>query len=473
MRREMAKSLLGFSYAYLSKGMPFAAADFHRAMIREIGDPANRRLEVLGFRSSAKSYYGSLALPLWAALEHPEKYPFIILIGDRFSQASLTIANLKNELDHNLGLKADYGVVAGGDPERWKLEGSEWQKQNLVLSNGVRIIARSRGQRIRGMRHLNARPSLVVVDDPEDLEWVKSKQNRDKSFQWLTSEIIPAMDERTGKLLLIGNLLHSDGLLSRMKPRMQKVLEYPLVKDYQGTDWKGMWDHCTWKAKYPTPESLEEMATTIGPSAWAREYLLRIVPEERQIVKPEDIRYYDASPKSAPLGLTGHGIDLAFTQKESSDFTAIVSGDIYYVDAENPLKQGNTPKIFVRPNPFHEKFFFYDVVPHLKELSRQSGSDIFYVEANGTQIMAVTEMEQAGLPVKPMYPKADKRARLQVIAQYIKRGLVLFPRTGCEELLQEIFGLGAESNDDLVDGLVYLVMGLVEDGFGVQKIWWI
>jgi len=38
------------------------------------------------------------------------------------------------------------------------------------------------------------------------------------------------MEERQGKLLLIGNLLHADGLLARMKPKMQKVLEYSLVK---------------------------------------------------------------------------------------------------------------------------------------------------------------------------------------------------------------------------------------------------
>jgi len=32
-------------------------------------------------------------------------------------------------------------------------------------------------------------------------------------------------------------------------------------------------------------------------------------------------------------------------------------------------------------------------------------------------------------------------------------GTVLFPRTGCEELLQEVFGLGTEAHDDLVDAL--------------------
>ena len=57
--------------------------------------------------------------------------------------------------------------------------------------------------------------------------------------------------------------------------------------------------------------------------------------------------------------------------------------------------------------------------------------------------------------------RGGKRARLQIVATYIKNGTVLFPRTGCEEMLGEIFNLGIESHDDLCDALVYMVLGLV------------
>jgi hypothetical protein len=40
-----------------------------------------KRLEVIGFRGCAKSTMASLALVLWAALEHPDKYPFIIMLA--------------------------------------------------------------------------------------------------------------------------------------------------------------------------------------------------------------------------------------------------------------------------------------------------------------------------------------------------------------------------------------------------------
>ena len=70
-------------------------------------------------------------------------------------------------------------------------------------------------------------------------------------------------------------------------------------------------------------------------------------------------------------------------------------------------------------------------------------------------------------------PQGDRRARLQVVAPHIKNGTVLFPRSGCEELLGQIFNIGVESHDDLNDALVYLLQGLARQGLELPKISWI
>jgi hypothetical protein len=57
---------------------------------------------------------------------------------------------------------------------------------------------------VRGLRHLQHRPKLVVVDDPEDGELVRTKENRDKADRWLHSEVMPGLDARKGKLVVIG-----------------------------------------------------------------------------------------------------------------------------------------------------------------------------------------------------------------------------------------------------------------------------
>ena len=432
------------------------------------------------FAAQASQPSAPLALPLWAALEHPEKYPFIILVADSSRQATLNISAIKYELETNSLIKQDYGEIKGNVIEDFSLqgEGEEWQKQNIVLSNGVRILARSRGQKVRGLRHLQHRPKLVVVDDPEDGEWVRTKENRDKTDRWLHSEIAGGLDARKGKLVVIGNLLHMDALLSRLRAPGTgfKVLEFPLIRDGDGTPL----ERCTWPAMYPTEQSLKDKERDMGPIAWSREMLLKIVADEGQIITPEDIHYYDEIPPMnettndkgetmrIPVlaSLKGHGVDLAISEKESADYTAIVSGDVYYVE--------DAPKIYVRANSYNEHVNFHETMKHVRSIPGQrGGANIFFVEDIGYQKAAVQEMERALLPVVPMKPTTDKRSRLQVVAPYIKNGTVLFPRAGCEELLGQVFNLGVESHDDLVDALVWLIQGLVEQGLDLPKIHWI
>jgi phage terminase large subunit-like protein len=468
-RKESRKHLLGFSLIYLTGYFTDPPASFHPKLIHTLEDTREKRLEIIGFRGSGKSTFGSLALPLWAALERPEEYPFIILISDSARQATLNISAIKNELETNALLKQDYGEIKGTAIEDFSLkgDGEEWQKQNLVLSNGVRILARSRGQKVRGLRHLQHRPKLVIVDDPEDGEWVRTKENRDKTERWLRSEVMGGLDARKGRLIVIGNLLHMDALLSRLRVQGSgfKVLEFPLI-DASG--------HCTWPAMYPTEKSLKDKERDMGPVAWQREMLLRIVAEEEAIITPEDIHYYDEWPKGATASIKGNGIDLAISQKESADYTTNVSGDVFYVEDRPPYGPGDTPKIFIRPKPYNEHVTFHDFLKYVRGIpGERGGANIFFVEDVGYQKAAIQEMERALLPVVPMRPTTDKRSRLQTVAPLIKNGTVLFPRTGCEELLGQVFNLGVESHDDLCDALVWLLQGLSEQGLELPKIRWI
>lgn len=69
-----------------------------------------------------------------------------------------------------------------------------------------------------------------------------------------------------------------------------------------------------------------------------------------------------------------------------------------------------------------------------------------------------------------MKPFGDKAARLQVAANYIKNGTVLFPRKGCEDLLNQLLGFGVESKDDMVDAMTYAILGLVENGLEMLMV---
>jgi phage terminase large subunit-like protein len=205
-----------------------------------------------------------------------------------------------------------------------------------------------------------------------------------------------------------------DALLSRLKARGTgfKVLEYPLI------DAKGV---CTWPAMYPTEQSIKDKERDMGAIPWQREMLLKIVADEDQIIKPEDIHYYDEIPTTG-AALKGHGIDLAISQKENADYTTIVSGEVFYVE--------KAPKIFIRADPYNEHVTFHNFMQRVRNIPGEvGGANLFFVEDVGYQKAAIQEMERAMLPVVPIRPTTDKRSRLQVVAPYIKNGTVLFPRS--------------------------------------------
>jgi hypothetical protein len=88
IRRAAAKTLKGFCLTYLPHHFPADLSDFFDEMAHALEDPDCKRLEIIGFRGCAKSTMASLALVLWAALEHPDRYPFIIMLADPPHQLS-------------------------------------------------------------------------------------------------------------------------------------------------------------------------------------------------------------------------------------------------------------------------------------------------------------------------------------------------------------------------------------------------
>jgi hypothetical protein len=201
IRRAAAKTLKGFCLTYLPHHFPADLSDFFDEMSGAFENYDIKRLEIIGFRGCAKSTMASLALVLWAALEHPDKYPFIIMLADTRSQASINAATVQHELRNNDLILKDYGHlkykrIDDPRPEPTLESDEDWQAMNCVLDNGVRILSRSRGQKIRGLKHRQYRPSLIVADDVEDLDWVRTQENRDKSARWMRGNVLPSIEER-------------------------------------------------------------------------------------------------------------------------------------------------------------------------------------------------------------------------------------------------------------------------------------
>jgi hypothetical protein len=113
----------------------------------------------------------------------------VIMLADTRSQASINAASVQHELRNNELILKDYGHLKykrldDPRPEPTLEIDEDWQAMNCVLDNGVRILSRSRGQKIRGLKHRQHRPSLIIADDVEELDLIRTQENRDKGDRW-------------------------------------------------------------------------------------------------------------------------------------------------------------------------------------------------------------------------------------------------------------------------------------------------
>lgn len=436
-------SFLYFFHFYYAHYVKYETADFQKEIIHNLEKSATENLYVVAFRGSGKSTMVTTAYPIWAILGKQQKKFCMIFCQTRI-QAKQHMMNIKNELEGNDLLKKDLGP--------FQEESDEWGSYSLVFNkSGARITVASTEQSIRGSRHNEHRPDLIICDDVEDVQSTKTREGRDKTYQWLYGEVIPAGDRKT-RLIIVGNLLHEDSLLMRIKDDIENKRSRGVFKQYPLLDAE---DNCLWLGKYPEAKDIEEQKMSVASEiSWQREYLLRIIPSDDQVIYPEWIQFYDELPGTKHKAYRGTyaGVDLAISTKDSADYTAIVSAHVY--------SRREKMRIYILPNPIKQKLNFpaqVDLMKNFKNTQMPRRQDTLFVESVAYQEALPQMLELNGVEAESVKPKGDKRTRLSLTSTSIKSGIIKFPRHGCEDLIQELVGFGVEKHDDLADAFSLLI----------------
>ena len=96
----------------------------------------------------------------------------------------------------------------------------------------VRIRGIGVNVKIRGTNYKRFRPDLIILDDVENDENVNNSLQRDKLYNFFTKAILklPSRTAHRWNVLVVGTVLHFDGLISRVKKRKDTLsFSYPLV----------------------------------------------------------------------------------------------------------------------------------------------------------------------------------------------------------------------------------------------------
>ena len=450
VRRAVTReSHLMFFHVYFPKYVKYEIAEFQKDIFRITEDQSNKLACIVAFRGSGKSTLVTFSYSLWSILGVQQK-KFVLIICKTQAQAKQHMTNLRHELENNKLLRSDLGPFQ-------EETGGEWAMSSIVFKNtNARITIASTDQSIRGIRHHEHRPDVIILDDVEDLNSTKTLEGRNKVFDWFTREIIPLGDLGT-RILLIGNLLHEDSLMMRLKKKI-------LHKELNGVfHWFPLVDEdnkCLWPGKFDSPEKIEDLRKNVANElAWQQEYLLNIISDSTRVIFPEWIKRYDESQVIKNINSIYVGVDLAISQRDTGDYTAIVSILLTF-DKEKPT-------IYVLPNPVNKRMTCPDAVKEMK-IFRTSLKKIynhepnFIVESNGFQEIYVQALADTGSSVKGIRNMTDKRSRLALTSNMVREGTILFPENGCEDLVTQITGFGIEGHDDLADAFVMAVLETLE-----------
>lgn len=427
-----------FFYFYFPHYTEFPIAPFHEEIFHITQDTSIRSTVILGFRGCGKSTLLTLSFPLWSILGE-QKIKHVLILSKTQQKAQTLLQQIKYELETNELLKKDLGP--------FQEERNGWNLVSLYLPYyDAKITAASTEQSIRGIRHKQYRPQLIICDDLEDMDSVRTKEGRDKIYNWLIGDVIPAGSRYT-RLMIVGSLLHEDSLIKRLQKNIEENKMRGIYREYPILDKQ---DNCTWPGKFPNQESIdEEKAKGITEIVWLREYLLRIVSDTGRVVHPEWIHYYDYEkelPGDEHFVQTYVGVDLAISEKDNADRTAIVAMRIYHL--------GDKKYAYIMPFPFNDNVGFPDQVMQIKLLAtntKEYRNPKIFVEKVAYQESIIQHCQSLGIQVEGVPPHGDKRERLILTTAAIKEGLILFPQKGVEDLILQLIGFSVEKYDDLAD----------------------
>lgn len=449
VRREIArKSHYGFFCIYLANYIKYPTAPFQRQIFKLCGNDNIKTFAITAFRGSGKSTIVSLSYPIWAMIRKSKK--FIVILSQNQSQCELILANIRSELEKNELLIADFG------PFRQVQTTPKWSAETLYIeSYDCMITCISSGSSIRGIRHKQHRPDLIIADDVEDISSTKNKESRDKAFSWFSGEVIPAGDSDT-KIIAVGNKLHEDCLMMRLKTAIEDktfsatYMEFPLL-DCQGA--------CIWPQKFASKADIESLkSSVVSESSWQREYLLKIVPQDDAIVLREWIQYYDTLSEDSNLSYIATGVDLAISTSSRADYTAMVSANVY--------GEASSLEIYILPYPVNKRISYPETLETIKKLSKSLGNGYptnMFIEEVSYQKALIEQLISDGYPAEGVKVAGqDKRQRLTLTTHLIKSGKIKFSKNGCEALISQLTCFGYEAHDDLADAFAILILKIME-----------
>jgi predicted phage terminase large subunit-like protein len=342
------------------------------------------------------------------------------IISGNDELAKKFLNEVKNELESNEELSRVYNE---GRP--FKSGRARWTEHEIVLADArkgqgaisgkdVSIFAIGRGGQISS-RHCD----LLIADDVESAETVKTETVRNSTAQWWAREVIPVLSPG-GKFIVVGTRKSHVDLYQRLIDDPTWVT----IKDAASvwrTDLLPV-EEPIWPEMWSKPALLVRKATLDKSDvlAWSQEYLNKPLPSSTQMFHPELWPQYVDEPHSMAMRDDISVLqywDLAISEKTTADFTVGICAG---VDMDN-----NMYLLEVRRGHWDFNMTLNQIGSLGASYPRVAGVGI---EEVAYQASAVQEAaRRTMLPIIPVHVDKDKVTRARLVEARANVGKVIRP----------------------------------------------
>jgi predicted phage terminase large subunit-like protein len=406
-------------------------APFHKEIFSTL--KTHKRVAIAAPRGHGKSKIISFGWVMWNLLCNIDSH-FIIIISNNYANACDYLRPIKEEIEHNRLLREVFG----------ELKSDKWSENEAEFTHRKKIIVGGNELKIRGKTYLEHRPDLIVIDDAEDDELVRSEQRRENFEKWLLYSLTPAMTlTNKDQIVLIGTILHRASQLSKLMEGEGKYREW-YSKKYEARNREGT--KALWEDKI-TLEWLKREEEK-DPYRFAQEFMNNPVPYEHALFKSEYFDNYDEPPKNLIINFT---VDLACTDKSYSDYTVILPvgideyGDMWVL----PYTRGK----YIDPDKIIDLMFS---AMNICKGGWKFGK--FGVEKNAFQRFLIKNFQKERkkrnlhFPIYEIQAKGDKTQRIAQLQPLFAAGDIHI-RNNMLDLKQELLDFPRAQHDDISDAL--------------------
>lgn len=452
---KLRDSILLFGKVVMPRTFYLPSPEFHHEIAQVLEDKNKRYINIIAPRGSAKSSLIAGVYVLHHILFAPGQ-KLVLLTSRTQYHAILLLQTIKDILEYSEAFRGLFGY--------WGQQSAKkWTSTEITLKDGSAIICKGTGQQVRGLKVGNQRPTLIIIDDPEDENNTKTSEAMESNLRWLLQSVVPSIDSHKGRIVIIGTPLHERCMVMLIKEASGwMTLHYKYLNTNSDGKVVSLWPEMK---SVETLESIKKDHDEMGRlSIFYKEYQCEVIGNEDQLFKEKYLNYYDGEYADGAITMkdgkkipvfTFMGVDPASSTKETADYSAVVT---IAVDKDN--NRYILPYIRKRVTPMH----LADIIIaqyHKYKPERTRIETVGYQEMLREYLRAEADEKGiyiSGLEIKEN-PRNSKSSRLESMQPIFARGKVFLLRDQ-REMIDELLLYPRGKHDDLLDGLFYAMKNI-------------